>query len=287
MSIVEIEKKFLIELGNGHEIEGIIDRLDMLPDGSFEIIDYKTGQIPDAEKLGENWQLAIYQFAKQRKLQTNRIKASLVYIMFDGHKLTYQFGKDELERVRTEILSLVAKIEADTVFAPKTSAWCNTCAYQPICPAWVHKYNVKDQVLVGKIKDKDMIDIQSKIDRLLTVTAVIKKLDDETQQLKEIIAIFGKENNMTRLFSDLGTVSISFQKKRAYDAAKLAEVLRENLLRKIVKTIDTKKLEKAMPYLTEEERQQIAAFTKEKESSSVMVRPAIEEREDIDDLIST
>jgi len=286
MSIVEVEKKFMIEIGRGHQLEGIIDRLDMLPDGSFEIIDYKTGQIPDAESLSKNWQLAIYQFAKQRKLQTSRIKASLVYIAFDGHKLTYQFGKNELERIHSEILDLIARIEADNVYAPRVSALCNTCAYQPICPAWTHKYNIKDQVLTGKIKDTDVIDIQSKIDKLLVLTSTIKKLEKESKQLKEIVAIFGKENNMTRLFSDLGTVSLSFQKKRAYDAARIAEVLRENLLRKIVKTLDTKKLEKALPYLTQEERKQIEAFTTEKESHTIAVRPTIEENEDVEELLT-
>ncbi len=285
MRIVEVEKKFSMELGGGHQIEGIIDRLDMLPDGSFEILDYKTGQIPNAENLGQNWQLAIYQFAKQRALQTHRIKASLVYVMFDGHKLTYQFGKDELARVRNDILALIAKIEGDTVFAPRVNAFCGTCAYQPICPAWTHKYNVKKQVLTGKTKDPVVVDIQVKIDRLLSLSASIKRLEDETKQLKEVIALFSRENNMTRLFSDLGTVSVSFQKKRAYDAARLAEVLRENLLRKIVKTVDTKKLEKALPYLTEEERRQIESFITEKESTAISVRPRVdEENQDLLDL---
>src|SRR3990172_8493788 len=38
-----VEQRFAVEL-DGHVLRGIIDRLDKLPSGGYEIIDYKTGR---------------------------------------------------------------------------------------------------------------------------------------------------------------------------------------------------------------------------------------------------
>lgn len=60
ISSVEVERKFVMNLDRDYKIERVVDRLDQLPDGSFEIIDYKTSSIGNAERLGDNWQLALY-----------------------------------------------------------------------------------------------------------------------------------------------------------------------------------------------------------------------------------
>lgn len=272
--VLGVEQKFSMSLGDAHQMVGVIDRLDMLPDGSFEILDYKTGQIANAEKLGENWQLAIYQMVKGQHLQTDRITVSLVFIMHQAHKLSYHFTQEELGRLREEMLQQIGVIERDAVFPTRVSSWCGTCPYQPICPAWTHKETFS-RVLTGKERDEELRDVQAKVDKLLQVTAAAKRLENEAQALKEALAAYARERNLTRLFSDLGMVSFSFRRRARYDVSRLVEVLRADILAKIVKTVDARKLEKALPYLSPQERESIEGLRQEEESSSVTVRPRV------------
>jgi len=280
---VAIEKKFSMQLTAAHEMVGVIDRLDQLPDGSFEVMDYKTGAPMNAEKLGENWQLAIYQLVKMRELQTERIRTSLVYVLYDGHKLSYQFATEELDRIRDAILRQIDVMERDAVFPTKTGWWCKTCPYQPICPAWTHKAEAKG-VVTGKERDQELVDIQARVDRLLQVIAAQRRLKEEADAIKEALGVYSRERKLTRLFSDLGTVSFSFRRRAVYDVARLVEVLQADILRKIVRTVDTGKLEKALPYLSEEDRERIEAFRKEEENTTVTARPRI--AEDTEELLT-
>src|SRR3990167_4902669 len=66
-NIVAIEKRFLIPLSEKHSLSGAIDRVDQLPFGPFEIIDYKTNHdLPTADRLSKPLQLSIYNFATRQ-----------------------------------------------------------------------------------------------------------------------------------------------------------------------------------------------------------------------------
>ncbi len=63
-NIVDLESRFEAPIEEGsevHLITGKIDRIDKLPDGSFEIIDYKTTKkMPSQKIVNENLQLSVY-----------------------------------------------------------------------------------------------------------------------------------------------------------------------------------------------------------------------------------
>src|SRR3989304_5996450 len=60
-----VEQRFEVEL-DGHVLRGIIDRLDKLPAGGYEIIDYKTGRnIPPKYRVDSDLQLSIYYLASK------------------------------------------------------------------------------------------------------------------------------------------------------------------------------------------------------------------------------
>ena len=59
-----LEQPFNLPLGNGLKIGGKIDRVDILPDGLIEIIDYKSGAtIPTQKEVDRNLQLSFYALA--------------------------------------------------------------------------------------------------------------------------------------------------------------------------------------------------------------------------------
>src|SRR3989344_2919975 len=59
IDIVNLEKMFKIRIGSSVFLTGKIDRVDNKPGGAIEIIDYKTGKMPDVKKLKKDMQLTI------------------------------------------------------------------------------------------------------------------------------------------------------------------------------------------------------------------------------------
>src|SRR3989344_4824581 len=59
IDIVNLEKMFKIRIGSSIFLTGKIDRVDNKPGGAIEIIDYKTGKMPDVKKLKKDMQLTI------------------------------------------------------------------------------------------------------------------------------------------------------------------------------------------------------------------------------------
>ncbi|MDA8186996.1 MAG: ATP-dependent DNA helicase [Dehalococcoidales bacterium] len=61
-SVVEVEKSFEFAFGP-HSIAGYVDRVDQLPSGELEIVDYKTGEPMSNAEAEDDLQLAIYDLA--------------------------------------------------------------------------------------------------------------------------------------------------------------------------------------------------------------------------------
>ena len=55
---VWFERSFAFKIGP-HLLRGRVDRVDRHPDGSFELIDYKTGKAKTADELREDVQLSV------------------------------------------------------------------------------------------------------------------------------------------------------------------------------------------------------------------------------------
>ena len=92
--IIELETRFEAvvdekpnEPGGKHVLTGIIDRIDKLPDGTLEVIDYKTGKkLPTQNEVDKNLQLSIYALGllkKWPKIDLNRVKLSLYFLKFN------------------------------------------------------------------------------------------------------------------------------------------------------------------------------------------------------------
>src|SRR3989338_2541657 len=94
-SVVDTESKFElpIEDSNGgvHVLAGIIDRVDKLSDGVYEIIDYKTNRkLPSQGAVDGDLQMSIYHMALNRRwpsLDPAKIKLSL-YFLKHGEKIS-------------------------------------------------------------------------------------------------------------------------------------------------------------------------------------------------------
>lgn len=128
-----IEEGFSLALGP-IKINGRIDRIDRLNDGTYEVIDYKTGSKKDSD-LSNNLQLSLYALACRDVLKIPVSKVSL-YFLEDLEKVSVTRSTEQLEKCVQEITQAAQEI-SESDFAPKPGFHCSYCDYRSICPAQV------------------------------------------------------------------------------------------------------------------------------------------------------
>ncbi len=130
---VQLEKKFTLRVG-GIPLIGSIDRVDKLPDGGFEIIDYKTGRAKEQKYVDKDAQLSIYALAAKEALGIEP-KSLALYFVEENKKVSTTRSPEQLSKKREEIKKQIEEIKKSN-FEPKVSMLCNWCSYKTLCPAY-------------------------------------------------------------------------------------------------------------------------------------------------------
>ena len=128
---VWLERGFAFAIGS-HRLRGRVDRVDQLPEGGYELIDYKTGERrPDS---GDDVQLALYRLGAREAWQVEAELGSYWYVLND-ERVPVPAAPDDSERVERTVLDVAAGIEGQD-FEPRPSyEICSWCDYRLICPA--------------------------------------------------------------------------------------------------------------------------------------------------------
>jgi len=130
---VWLEKKFDFKVGD-HHVRGRVDRVDRLPDGDYELIDYKTGERKSEEDLDSDLQLALYRMAAREAWGIEASSGSYYYVL-DAEKVPAPTRPDDAERVERTVLQVGEGILSQD-FEPRPSpSVCSWCDYRLICPA--------------------------------------------------------------------------------------------------------------------------------------------------------
>jgi RecB family exonuclease len=130
--VLHTEQWFDVQIA-GTKVAGRIDRMDRAPDGSVNIVDYKTGKARSQEDADESLQLSIYALAASEKWGY-RVGA-LVFHNLEGNVPVFSKRTDfQLEEARERVLAVVRGIAAGN-FKPKPDFYCNFCAFRGLCPA--------------------------------------------------------------------------------------------------------------------------------------------------------
>jgi DNA helicase-2/ATP-dependent DNA helicase PcrA len=131
---VWLEKKFDFQIGP-HHVRGRVDRVDRLPDGSHELIDYKTGERKSEADLESDLQLALYRLAAREAWDLEAPMTGSYYYVLDAEKVAAPIKPDDAERVERTVLQ-VAEGALGQDFEPRPSPKvCSWCDYRLICPA--------------------------------------------------------------------------------------------------------------------------------------------------------
>ncbi len=131
---VWFERPFTFKLGP-HLLRGRVDRVDRLPGGEYELIDYKTGRPKTSTQLADDVQLSLYAVGAREAWRLDASRQAYYYLL-DDQKVEVPSGGDERSRWVTEIATEVAEGILSQGFEPTPSfAACSVCDYRLVCPA--------------------------------------------------------------------------------------------------------------------------------------------------------
>ena len=130
---VWLERKFDIRIGE-HHVRGRVDRVDRLPGGDHELIDYKTGERKSEADLESDLQLALYRLAAREAWELEANTGSYYYVL-DAEKVAAPVRPDDAERVERTVFQVGEGVLGQD-FEPRPSPTvCSWCDYKLICPA--------------------------------------------------------------------------------------------------------------------------------------------------------
>ena len=130
---VWLERRFSFKIGET-TIGGRVDRVDRHPDGSYELIDYKTGPPKKAADLADDLQIALYRVAAREAWDIEAADGAYWYVL-DDEKVPAGGEADAMERVERTVAEVATGITGQD-FEPRPDFnVCSWCDYRLICPA--------------------------------------------------------------------------------------------------------------------------------------------------------
>ncbi len=129
---VWFERQFTFKLGR-HLLRGRVDRVDRLPDGAYELIDYKTGRPKTAGQLADDVQLSLYAVGARESWQLEASRQAYYYLL-DDEKVEVPEG-DRGEWVRDVAMEVAEGILSQGFEPTPSFAACSMCDYRLVCPA--------------------------------------------------------------------------------------------------------------------------------------------------------
>jgi DNA helicase II / ATP-dependent DNA helicase PcrA len=146
--VVAVERGFAFELDAGEgeppvRVVGTIDRIDRLPDGSIEVIDYKTGYAKGQADVDRDAQLSTYALALARGAVADDATGvplpapSRLTLFFTeaGLKRSTTRSPEQLEAHATELVALARRIRDGDFTAQPEARRCSWCDYRRLCPS--------------------------------------------------------------------------------------------------------------------------------------------------------
>ena len=131
---IEVERHFKIDISE-IPFNGFIDRVEMTPEGEYEVVDFKTGyNYENSKSIREDFQMNIYALGVEKVYGKLPKKASLFYIKKDKF-VEYIIDREQVEHVKSIIEEKVQSILEER-FEPKPNYnTCKNCDFKPICDA--------------------------------------------------------------------------------------------------------------------------------------------------------
>ena len=130
---VWFERSFQFKLGP-HVLRGRVDRVDRLPEGGYELIDYKTGRPKSAAQLREDVQLSLYAVGARESWQLEAAQQAYYYVL-DDQKVPVERSDEDRDWITETVLEVGEGIQSQGFEPTPSYAACSMCDYRIACPA--------------------------------------------------------------------------------------------------------------------------------------------------------
>ena len=116
-------------------MRGRVDRVDRLPDGGYELIDYKTGRPKTGAQLKEDVQLSLYAVGAREAWELDAAQQAYWYVL-DDEKVPVRARRRRPRLDHRDGHWRSPRASSSQGFEPTPSyAACSTCDFRIICPA--------------------------------------------------------------------------------------------------------------------------------------------------------
>jgi DNA helicase-2/ATP-dependent DNA helicase PcrA len=130
---VWFERAFQFKMGP-HLLRGRVDRVDRLPGGGFELIDYKTGRPKTAAQLKDDVQLSLYAVGARESWQLEAARQAYYYVL-DDEKVPVERDEEARDWITETVLEVADGILGQGFEPTPSYAACSVCDYRIACPA--------------------------------------------------------------------------------------------------------------------------------------------------------
>jgi putative RecB family exonuclease len=131
---IAVEKLLKADLG-AFVLVGRVDRLDEHPDGTIEIIDYKSGRMAVTEaEVASDFAMACYQLLLSKMYPEVTIRVT-IHALRSGESASASLCEEDLRQFEQDILVLGAQILSTGVedFTPTPKPLCEYCDFLALC----------------------------------------------------------------------------------------------------------------------------------------------------------
>ncbi len=115
-------------------VGGVIDRIDRLPSGAVELIDYKTGGASRPQEAEASLQLSIYALACRDALDLGLPERVTLYAVEHGQRSSADRTDAGLDTVRADLASRARQIRGSEFSPTPSQRSCGWCDFTALCP---------------------------------------------------------------------------------------------------------------------------------------------------------
>jgi putative RecB family exonuclease len=229
-----LEHRFSIDL-EGVRLSGVIDRMDRIPGGGYEIIDYKTNRrLPPRQRVDEDLQLTVYYLAAREIWGIEPERLTLYYLL-PGERMTTRRSPADADALRRRVATVAERIAAGR-FEPRENPLCSWCDFQALCPIFRHREELRGGDPAPRMTEA--------VDEWIALKRRGREIYRRLDELAGVIEAFCEEHGYRRLFgTDGAAIDRRLQHVTAPDEDRLRQLLEPLGMWERVLSVDAAKLQ--------------------------------------------
>lgn len=134
LNVLSVEKNFDFPITDRVALNGMIDRIQIDPDGLVHVCDYKT--VKNKKYLKNDFlQLLTYAYVIYSEDPTiKKIRGSYILLRHNFEYITKEFSLDEILKIKEKYENYAKMIEEEKLWRPNPTPLCNFCDFLDKCP---------------------------------------------------------------------------------------------------------------------------------------------------------